>query len=383
MNDQGDHAPEEEAAERGASGTLGVLDIGSQTTTLALFRAGRGRVRRSEQVRVALPLVRHVGPGGRLSPEAVSETARVVGELGRHARRRGCQKLRCVATSAVRDATNAPDVLARLAARCGVVPEILDGRAEGEAAGLAVTSTLPVAEGGFFDLGGGSLQIGRLRDGRCERVESFPLGALRVALEHLRADPPCPADVDALDARVRAVLAEHAWFGGLPLLVGVGGTIRALAKVDRLAHRWPVRHSHGYWLSADALDVVVDRLVAVSPRERARLGVPRHRVGTVLSGALVVRALLQATGAEGVRVCGFGLRDGVAYQVMGAPASPPTPRAGPAWGHALALAEQVREGGRTARAALLTEPLPGWYQEEVVAAGALLGLHRAGEGVRK
>lgn len=381
MSRNGEDAPRSDADEPGAprrsGGPLGVLDIGSQTTTLALFLTGRGRVRRAEQVRVALPLARHVSPGEGLSAKAVSETARVVRDLDRHARRRGCRRLLCVATSAVRDAANAPDVIAEVAARCGVVPEILDGRAEGEATGLAVTTTLPVRDGCFFDLGGGSLQIGLLRDGRCARVESFPLGALRMAVAHLRGDRPAPEDADALEERVVEALAAHPWFRGAGPLVGVGGTIRALAKVDRLATGWPVRHSHGYWLSAGAIHAGVDRLAALPATKRAALGVPRHRVGSVLSGALVIRAVLRASEAEGVRVCGFGLRDGVAYRVMECPAPRSPPRGLPEWERAMALADRIRERGRSVRDRLLTEPLPGWYQEEVVAAGASLGMEEA------
>ncbi|MDP2309453.1 MAG: hypothetical protein Q8P18_25755 [Pseudomonadota bacterium] len=352
---------------------VGILEIGSQTTTLALFRTGTGGLRRTEQMRVALPLVRHLSSEGELAPEAVSKIARVVGKLGRYARRRGWRRLKCVATSAVRDAVNALDVVAEVVARSGLILEILDGRAEGEAAGLAVTNTLPVRDGCFFDLGGGSLQLGRLRAGRCHRVESLPLGALRMAVQHLGHHPPGPAELGALEDRVAAALAEHRWVRGARQLVGVGGTIRALAKVDRLANGWPIRHSHGYWLSADAVREGVQRLVALSPKERASLGVPRHRVNSILAGGLIIRAILLAGGFEGVRVCGFGVRYGVAHQLMGVRAPEQAHRGAAEWRLAVTLADQLRGSGRATTDRLLGKPLSGWYQEEALAAAALLG----------
>ncbi|MDP2313442.1 MAG: hypothetical protein Q8P41_11090 [Pseudomonadota bacterium] len=356
---------------------MGILEVGSQTTTLALFRSGPGGLRHTEQLRVALPLVRYLTAAGELPPEVVSKVARVVVELGRYARRRGWRRLQCVATSAIRDAANASDVVAEVAARSGLNFEILDGRREGEAAGLAVTSTLPVRDGCFFDLGGGSLQLGRLRAGRCERVECLPLGALRMAVQHLRQDPPGPADLGALEDRVADALVEHDWVRGARQLVGVGGTIRALAKVHRLATGWPIRHSHGYWLSADAVHEGVQRLLALSPKARASLGVPRHRVNSILAGALIVRAILRAGGFEGVRVCGFGLRYGVAHQVIGIAAPEQEHRGAAEWALAVGLANQLRDRGRARIDGLLSKPLPGWYQEESLAAAALLGNEEA------
>ncbi|MFN7146816.1 MAG: hypothetical protein ACK4YP_23785 [Myxococcota bacterium] len=358
-----------------------MVDIGSQTTTLALFTVADDRVRRDEQVRVPLPLVRHVLPDRGLSSEAVSEAARIVRKLGRHARRRGCSSVRCVATSAVRDAANAPDVLAEVAERAGVEPELLDGRAEGEAAAVAVLRTLPVRDGAFFDLGGGSLQIGRLEGGRCATVESLPLGSLRLALSHLPDDPPGRADLDALSAATEAALAPFAPLLASTLLVGVGGTVRALAKVDRRAHGWPVAHSHGYWLSEEALDDILRRLARRPARERSELGVPAHRVHSIVAGAVAVRGVLRMTAARGVRVCGFGLRDGVAYQTLDVPHPGRAHRDGPDWAVAAELVERA-DGRRATLRRLLRKPRPGWYQEELIAAAAELGHEDAQAAVR-
>lgn len=355
---------------------LGVLDIGSQTTTLALFSIVDGRrVERREQVRVALPLVLLLSGDGRFPPEAVEKTLRIVQKLGRHARRRGFGDPLCVATSAVREAVNGSTLLAELVERAGVHAELLDGRAEARAAARAVTGTLPVRHGMFFDLGGGSLQVGLLKNGHCERAESLPLGSLRLADAWLAHDPPKGKELERMTDYVESALESIPWFrGALPgPLVGVGGTIRALAEADRLARGWPVRHSHGYWMSTDRLGNIGSRLAKMTRQERASLaGVRRHRVRSVVAGAFVARALLRVGGFDGVRVCGFGLRDGVAYQAFRS-RSPPAPhRPAPSLHEAVRLANDGA-GAAAWVAALLKRPVLGYYQEEVLAAAGMLG----------
>src|SRR3546814_16145525 len=85
------------------------------------------------------------------------------------------KEVQCVATAAVRDAANGPDFIAA-AAEAGLEIRLLSGEEEAEAAGHGVLSAIPDARGIAVDLGGGSLELAEVSDGRVGRCAAFQIG---------------------------------------------------------------------------------------------------------------------------------------------------------------------------------------------------------------
>src|SRR5207247_1382702 len=116
---------------------------------------------------------------------------------------------------------------------------------------LGAVRGLPVERGVLFDLGGGSMQVSHFRHRRLARSVSLPLGSLRLSDAFLRSDPPTAREVRRLREHAREAL-ERA--GVEPLekgeeLVGTGGTLRNLAKIDRRSRAdYPISRLHGYEL---------------------------------------------------------------------------------------------------------------------------------------
>ena len=110
--------------------------------------------------------------------------------------------------------------------------------------------------------------------------------------------------------------------------VGLGGTVRALARMDREARGYPLGLTHGYELQLDRLEDLIERLRALPIEDRARKvrGLQPDRADIILAGAMVVAAALRRAGAEGLVVCGQGLREGLFYREFLKPADPPVIR---------------------------------------------------------
>src|SRR3546814_12013073 len=89
------------------------------------------------------------------------------------------QEVRCVATAAFRDAENGDEFIRR-AREMGLEVELLTGGQEAVAAAHGVLSGIPGADGIVGDLGGGSLELARIRDGAVHETISLPLGVLRL-----------------------------------------------------------------------------------------------------------------------------------------------------------------------------------------------------------
>src|SRR4030095_17055926 len=112
-------------------------------------------------------------------------------------------RVRAVAAAAVRGASNGERLLGPLRRRDKVEVRILSGREEALLGALAVQSSMRLDDGLVADLGGGSLQLTRLRKGHVASTSAVPIGAVRMTQRHLHRDPPVPRELTDLRTEVR------------------------------------------------------------------------------------------------------------------------------------------------------------------------------------
>lgn len=218
----------------------------------------------------------------------------------------GVSDVRCVATAAVRDASNG-DAFIAAAAAIGISIELLSGGDEARIAGLGVLSAMPKADGIVADLGGGSLELVRVRNGQPGRGTSFPLGVLRVAA--LRGKR-------GFAAKVRAMLSEAGWpehDGNLPLYL-VGGSWRALARYEmHLAHD-PLPVVSGHRIPLASVPMLKRSLVAINPLHLATLpGISSARSTALADAAALLDPLCSELASSELIVCTSGLREGLLF----------------------------------------------------------------------
>jgi exopolyphosphatase/guanosine-5'-triphosphate,3'-diphosphate pyrophosphatase len=187
------------------------IDIGSNTTRLLVAEPARdGRLRELHAERAFTRLGSLLGPGGAIPPAVVRVGAEVVAEQVATAREAGADEVRVVATAAIRDAANREDFVAAVHELAGLPVDVLTGEEEARLAFLGVTGSLsecPDGLVGVVDVGGRSseLVVGTRADG-VTWATSLPVGSGLLADEHLRGDPPEPAEIDAARAHVASVL---------------------------------------------------------------------------------------------------------------------------------------------------------------------------------
>lgn len=304
---------------RGTDARLAVIDIGSNTGKMIVVRRTRsGHLETLADAQAPLRLVRDVGARRSLSAASIERTLGVLRNFRSVAEGAGASRIRAVATSAVREAANGADLVARARRELGVGVEILDGSHEARYAFLGAVHGLPVEHGLVLDLGGGSLQISHFRRRRLRRAWTFPLGALRLSDRFLAHDPPTPKEIRRLRKIVSAALRK----AGVPALradehlVGTGGTIRNLAKMDRRRRAYPVPRLHGYVLARESVEELA--AVLASQRRSKRRAIPglnADRVDSIVGGALTVQTVMEAIEAAQMVVAGQGLREGLALGI--------------------------------------------------------------------
>jgi exopolyphosphatase/guanosine-5'-triphosphate,3'-diphosphate pyrophosphatase len=224
-----------------------------------------------------------------------------------------------VATAAMRDADNGALFLERVRRELGIEVELIDGDREARYGFVGAVRGLPVDDGLVFDMGGGSMQVSSFHGRALERDWSLPLGSLRLSQTFLANDPPKQGEVRRLKAHVRALLAD----AGIPplrpgeTLVGTGGTVRNLAKIDRRARGYPITRLHGYTVTRHHLHEAVARVAETPLRKRDSIpGLSEERGDSIVGGALGIETLVETIEAPAILVSGEGVREGIAYSLL-------------------------------------------------------------------
>ena len=284
-----------------------IIDIGSNSVRLVTYAPPARAPAIIFNEKVTAGLGTGLAETGQLDLAAM---ATAVGALERFAcltREMGVTRVRTVATAAVRDASNGAEFLA-LAARTGLDIELLSGDEEAAAAGMGVISAIPGADGIVGDLGGGSLELVRIRDGKVGERLSLPLGVLRLAaLREKRG---------RLDRVVVKALRKAGWplaATGLPLYL-VGGSWRALARLHMTLSDYPLRVLHHYAMPPLAGARMV-RVLAQIDRKRLRAveNLPASRIPALGDAAALLAILSRTLKASTLIVSSFGLREGLLY----------------------------------------------------------------------
>jgi exopolyphosphatase/guanosine-5'-triphosphate,3'-diphosphate pyrophosphatase len=297
---------------------LGVLDVGSNTVHMLVVDAYPGaRPLPAFSHKVELSLAAHLEPGNTLSKVGEERLTEVVDEALRIAEDKGVEDFIAFATSAVRDAVNGDDVLARIQDRTGTRIRVLSGENEARLTFLAARRWYGWSSGRLLvvDIGGGSLEIGAGLDEEPEAVMSLPLGAGRLTRDWFTADPPSAGQVRALRRHVRAEIARTVGSlrrgGTVDHAVGTSKTFRQLARIAGAAPS-----SEGFYvrrfLKHSDVGLWAERLAAMDKAERARLpGVSEGRAAQMPAGAIVADAVMDLMGVTQLEICPWALREGV------------------------------------------------------------------------
>lgn len=269
-----------------------------------------------EELRLPLRLGAALDEAGRLSDEASDRLESALEDFLAIARAAGSEQVVAVGTSALRDATNGAELLERLRTRFGLDIRIIDGELEGHYGFLGAVHGLPISDGMVIDIGGGSVEFARFRDRQIKGLWSFPLGTLRAGGRYLTDDPPTDDQIEELQAVTVATLQD----ASIPTLtrgeqlVGTGGAIRNVAKIDRRRRRrlYPVPRLHGYEMRRGRVSKVTALLRTMRASERGSIpGLNPSRSETIVAGATVLETAMHTLKARSLVVSGQGLREGV------------------------------------------------------------------------
>ncbi len=304
-----------------------VLDLGSNSFHILIAEAGEdGSISPIVREREMLHLGAVVTEHGHLPEEDIQRAVDTVTHFADLARRTGADPLLPIATSALRDASNGPEVVARLSEAMGVEVRTIDGMTEASFGYHGVRASV-VPQGDpllVMDLGGGSLEFSIGEGDEVTWAASLPLGVGRIAAQAVRNDPMTEGD----RARIRTLVDEAL----LPILdeltgreigdvVAVGGTVRALARVIAAdLSDWLPASLNMFRMTAVRVGQWAERLAGMDLDQRLAVDAMKEsRADHLHVAATIVAAVLDRVGIADLMVSDWGMREGALRETFGLP----------------------------------------------------------------
>lgn len=300
-----------EGPDRRALQRVGVIDIGSNSVRLVVFDGAA----RSPAYYFNEKLLCGLGAGfaetGRLNPEG---RIRAMAELKRFAALANGMRvspLVTVATAAVRDAEDGPEFRAEVEAQTGLSLWVVKGREEARLSAQGVLLGWPGAEGLVCDIGGSSLELAELQGagkiGRCRTTDLGPLKLLGLdGKKAIRAH---------INRRIGALKKVFPTSPGRLYLVG--GSWRAIARVDMERRGYPLKVLHEYRMSPQDVHDTIDYIEASDITAlRGQTGTSEARMRLVPMASEVLRRLVDKINPQEVAISAYGIREGLLYEQM-------------------------------------------------------------------
>ena len=284
-----------------------VIDIGSNSVRIVIFE---------KTSRFAFHLLREsksrvrIGEGaykqeGILTDKAMERAFETIKEFVALAHAYSCRKILAVATSALRDAPNKKTFTNRVARELNLNIRIIDGDKEAYYGGIAAVNMLTHSKGVTIDIGGGSTELALIEAGLVTQTASLNLGTVR--LKELFENEPLDAAIAYIQNAFQNL--DTAFFG--QNIIGIGGTIRAIASAYAHETDYPIKVLHGFTTDAAPLHTFSQAIVTATPEYLAKIGIKPERFDVIGMGALIFTQLLSFLQAKKVTASSVGVREGV------------------------------------------------------------------------
>ena len=290
---------------------VGVVDVGSNSVRMVVFDGAARSPAYFYNEKIMCGLGKGLAETGRLNPEGRRRALSALKRFSLLAKGMGIETLTVVATAATREAEDGPEFQLQVLRETGLKLWVIDGGEEARLSAQGVLLGWPDAKGIVCDMGGNSMELARIGDGKVGRRVSTPLGPFR--LQQV-ADPP-KKRASHIDRILKECQAELKSEGERIYLVG--GSWRVIARLDMERRAYPLTVLHEYRMTPknllDTLDWIATSDLAVL---RARTGTSVERMELVPQACEVLRELIAMFKPSEIDVSAYGIREGLLYEQM-------------------------------------------------------------------
>ncbi|MDQ2094612.1 Ppx/GppA family phosphatase [Rhodalgimonas zhirmunskyi] len=290
---------------------VGVVDVGSNSVRLVVFDGAARSPAYFFNEKIMCGLGEGLSETGRLNPQGRVRALAAIRRFQRLAEGMDTGPLTAVATAAVRDAEDGPEFRDLVEDQTGLRLHVIDGTEEARLSAQGVLLGWPGSYGLVCDIGGASMELAEIEKGRVGKRVSSPLGPLR--LKWIKGGKK------ARKAHIKGILTDlHEKMGDQHnRLFLVGGSWRAIAKIDMERRGYPLHVLHEYRMSRKAVFATARFIKENDPEElRNRCGVSSSRMALVPIAIEVLKEVVKTFGPRDIAVSSYGIREGMLYEQM-------------------------------------------------------------------
>ncbi len=304
---------------------IAAIDAGSNAMRIVVGDVDEHwHVKPIENVRLPVRLGRDVFRTGAFHERTIQQATDAFLHFQRLARDLGAAKTRAIATSAMREATNADILLDRILRTTGIEVEVISGAEEARLIHLAVANALKLKgkRAVLIDIGGGSVEVTISQNANITSTESYNMGTVRL-LQKLDGNNEGPLDVLGRKHPFTELLREYTESARrridreigrerVNLCVGTGGTVEELGRLRQKA----LKAASGDAITLNELGALIDQLSTMTVKERIRkFRIRPDRADVILPAAIVLQLIAREAHARRIAIPGIGLKDGVLLEM--------------------------------------------------------------------
>ena len=305
---------------RHSSPTVAAVDLGTNTCLLLIAKRDGGALKAVAHDLTVVRLGEGLDDSGKLAPAAMERAVQCLQRYAEIIKEHDCKQVRCVGTSAFREAANRDELAQRIEAETGLAIEAIDGAEEARLVHVAVVTAFPSTGGmrAVVDIGGGSTEITITAGGQQLDSVSLPMGSVRLTERFLKHDPPTPDELTRLHIGFSESLADLDLQGPIKTMLSVGGTATTFVAMHQALEPYDGDKVHGSSLSLPQIMEQIKRCTKVPLAERCKIvGLHPGRADVIIAGGLIQTALMAYFAVEEMTVSDHGLRWGIAGELAG------------------------------------------------------------------
>ena len=293
---------------------VGVVDIGSNSVRMVVFDGAARSPAYFFNEKIMCALGAGLSETGRLNPEGRVRALAAMRRFAQLSEGMGMPPLTAVATAAVREAEDGPEFVAQVERETGIKIFVIDGEEEARLSAQGVLLGWPGSYGLVCDIGGSSMELAEIAGGEVKRRVTSKLGPLK-----LKDVPGGRKGRKAYISETIARLAET--MGPQPnRLFLVGGSWRAIARIDMERRGYPLHVLHEYRMNRKAVRETLNYIAENDPEDlRKRCGLSGQRMALVPLAGEVLKQVLKTFHPHDIAVSSYGIREGLLYEQMPQP----------------------------------------------------------------
>lgn len=289
---------------------IAVIDMGSNSIRMVIFQVAEEMYHLIDDTKETVRLSEKMGAELMLKPQAMKRALATLTRFMKICRSRNVTTIIPITTAAVRQAKNQREFLSLVEQETGLRFRILTGHEEGYYGFLGIINSFAIEQGLTLDIGGGSSEVTFFTNRELQHSVSLPFGAITLT-ERFRDD------ANQLKQYLHKIFLEPSWIqGGLGVpLIGLGGTVRNIARIHRHLIGYPLESAHHYEMSKEQVDQTINHIASLSVQELQSLpGLSKDRADIILAGGLIVQTLMETSHSSSLLISGNGLREGLFFE---------------------------------------------------------------------